>query len=165
MTNVIFGSMLNAILKYIVCKHFCVNDNSWFCLKCNSQLFPFHTLNNKTFMQHVLDSSNIKNKNENKSSNNLLLKPRSNPSSLFSQFNNTSQTYDDKDPDNFVKCKYYALQDVYQYKFLLKNSPLSLFHINTCCLSKRVENLEYLLKSISANFDIIEILETRILTW
>ena len=25
------------------------NDDPWFCLKCNSELFPFGTLNNKTF--------------------------------------------------------------------------------------------------------------------
>ena len=32
---------------------------------------------------------------------------------------------------------------------------LSLFHINSCSLSKNVEDLEYLLNSRSINFDII----------
>ena len=40
---------------------------------------------------------------------------------------------------------------------------LSLFHINTCSLSKNFEDLEYLLKTTNTNFDIIVISETRIL--
>ena len=44
-----------------------------------------------------------------------------------------------------------------------KNSCLSLFHINTCSLSKNVEDLEYLIKSTNINFDIIAMSETRIL--
>ena len=44
----------------------------------------------------------------------------------------------------------------------MKNS-LSLFHINTCSLSKNFEDLEYLLKTTNTNFNIIAISETRIL--
>ena len=44
----------------------------------------------------------------------------------------------------------------------MKNS-LSLFHINTCSLSKTFEDLEYLLKTTNTNFNIIAISETRIL--
>ena len=40
---------------------------------------------------------------------------------------------------------------------------LSLFHINTCSLTKNVEDLEYLLKTTNTNFDIIAISETRLL--
>ena len=39
---------------------------------------------------------------------------------------------------------------------------LSLFHINSCSLSKNIEDLEYLLNSTSINFDVIAISETRI---
>ena len=44
-----------------------------------------------------------------------------------------------------------------------KKNYLSLFHINTCSLSRNFEDLEYLLKTINTNFDIIAISETRIL--
>ena len=41
-------------------------------------------------------------------------------------------------------------------------SSLSLFHLNTCSLSKTFEDLEYLLDSTNLNFNIIAISETRI---
>ena len=39
---------------------------------------------------------------------------------------------------------------------------MSLFHINSCFLSKNIEDLEYLLNSASIDFDVIAISETRI---
>ena len=44
-----------------------------------------------------------------------------------------------------------------------KKSSLSLFHINTCSLSKNFGDIEYLVKTINTSFDIIAISETRIL--
>ena len=70
-------------LNYIDYKYFCANGDPWFCLKCNSQLFPFGTLYNKKFMQHKLNSSNIKNDNRIEF-NNLVLKPLPSLSSLTS---------------------------------------------------------------------------------
>ena len=83
--------------------------------------------------------------------------------SLFNQFNNSSQFHDFKDPENVVKCKYYNLEEVQTMKIPNKKSSLSLFHINTCSLSKNFEDLEYLLKTTNTNFEIIAISETRIL--
>ena len=45
---------------------------------------------------------------------------------------------------------------------LNNKSSLSLFHLNTCSLSKTFEDLEYLLDSTNLNFDVIAISETRI---
>ena len=45
---------------------------------------------------------------------------------------------------------------------LINKSSLSLFHLNTCYLSKDFEDLEYLLHSTNLNFDVIAISETRI---
>ena len=39
---------------------------------------------------------------------------------------------------------------------------LSLFHLNICSLSKKFEDLEYLLYSTNINFDVTAISETRI---
>ena len=105
----------------------------WSCLKCNSQLFPFGTLDNKKFMQHILNSSNMKN-DKKIEFNNLVLKPPPSLSSLFNQFNTIPQTNDHKDPENVVKCKYYDLEEVQSMKIPNKNSCLSLFHINTYSL-------------------------------
>ena len=45
---------------------------------------------------------------------------------------------------------------------LNNKSSLSLFHLNTCSFSKKIEDLEYLLDSTNLNFDVITISETRI---
>ena len=104
----------------------------------------------------------MKNHNKIKFSN-LVLKPPPSLSSLFNQFNSIPQTYDHKDPENVVWCKYHDLGEVQSMKIPNKNSCLSLFHINTCSLNKNFEDLEYLIKSTYTNFDIIAISETRIL--
>ena len=45
-------------------KYLSGNGEPWFCLNFNSQLFPFGTLDNKKFMQHILNSSSMKNDTE-----------------------------------------------------------------------------------------------------
>ena len=150
-------------LNFIDYQYLNGNDDPWFCLKCNTELFPFGTLNNKTFNQYI-NSSNIQNKDiDQDNSSNLVLKPPPNLKSLFNQFNNSSQIHDFKDPENVVNCKYYNLEEVQTMKIPNKKNSLSLFHINACSLSKNFEDLEYLLKTTNTNFDIIAISETRIL--
>ena len=46
-------------------------------------------------------------------------------------------------------------------EFTDKNS-LSLFHLNTCSLSKNIDDFEYLIQSTKTNFDIIAVSESRI---
>ena len=43
-----------------------------------------------------------------------------------------------------------------------KNKPLSLFHTNTCSLSKNFDDLQYLLSCTKNFFDITAVCETRI---
>ena len=73
-----------------------------FVLKCNRQLFPFGTLDNKEFIHHILNSSNMKNDTENEF-NNLVLNLPPSLSSLHNHFSNIHQTYDHKDPENVVR--------------------------------------------------------------
>ena len=150
-------------LNFIDCQYLNGNDDPWFCLKCNTELFPFGTLNNKTFNQYI-NSSNIQNKDiDEDNSSNLVLKPPPNLNSLFLQFNNSSQIHDFKDPENVVSCQYYNLEEVQTMKIPNQKNYVFLFHINACSLSKNFECLEYLLKIINTNFNIIAISETRIL--
>ena len=149
-------------MNYIDYEHLSGNGEPWFCLKCNSQLFPFGTLDNKKFMQPILNSSNMKNDYKTEFTN-LVLKPPPSLSSLFNQFNNIPQIHDHKDPENVVRCKYFDLQEIQSMKIPYKNSCLSLFHINTCSLNKAFEDLEYFIKSTNINFNIIVISDTRIL--
>ena len=59
-------------LNYIDYKYLSENGYPWFFLKCNSQLFPFGTLDNKKFIQHILHISNMKNNNKIEFSNLVL---------------------------------------------------------------------------------------------
>ena len=77
------------------------NDEPWFCLKCNSKIFPFQTLNNKTFNLHVSDSNIQKDYGKDYSCK-LVLKLCPNLNSLLNQFNDSSQTHDFKVPENVV---------------------------------------------------------------
>ena len=67
--------------------------------------------------------------NDKNISSDLVLKPPPNLNSSFNQFNNSSQTYDFKDPKNVVKSKYYNLEEVQAIKIPNTESSLSLFHI------------------------------------
>ena len=40
-------------LNFIDYQYLNVNNDPWFYLRCNSELFPFGTLNNKTFNQYI----------------------------------------------------------------------------------------------------------------
>ena len=96
-------------------------------------------------------------------SNNLVVKPPPNLNSLLNQFNNSSKTHDFKDPKNIVKSKFFRSRKSSNHKIPNKKSSLSLFHINTCSLTKNFEDHKYLLKTTNTNFNIIAILETTIL--
>ena len=85
-------------LNFIEYQYLSRKDDPWICLKYISELFPFATLNNKTFNQYI-NSHNIQNKNNDEdNSSNLVLKPLPNLNSLFNQFINSSQMQDFKDP-------------------------------------------------------------------
>ena len=77
----------------------------------------------------------------------------SNLSQLFNQLNNTTENHTNKDPANAVKCRYYDIEEIQTLKIPNKSKFLSIFHINTCSLSKNFDYLEYLLKSTNMNFD------------
>ena len=150
-------------LNFIDYQYLNGNYDPWFRRKCNSEFYPFGTLNNKKLSQYI-NSNNIQNKdNDEDNSSNLVLKPPPNLNSLFNQFNNSSQIYDFKDPGNVVKFKYYNLEKVQIIKICNEKSYLSFFHINTCSLSEYFQDLECLLKTTNTNFDVIAISETRIL--
>ena len=52
-------------LNYVNYEYLNDNDDPWFCLKCNSEIFPLGTLNNKTFNLYI-DDSNVQNKDYDK---------------------------------------------------------------------------------------------------
>ena len=75
----------------------------------------------------------------------------------------SSQTDDinSDDPENTVSSKYYDIDELQNLKINNSNS-LSLFHINSCSLSKNFDDLQHLLSCTNKTFVIIAITETRI---
>ena len=90
------------------------------------------------------------------STSTLVLKQPASLSQLFNQLNNITENH------NVVKCRFFDLEEIQTLNIPNKSKSLSMFHINTCSLSKNFDDLEYLLKTTNMNFDIIAISETRI---
>ena len=95
------------------------------------------------------------------STSTLVLKQPANLSQLFNQFNNITENHTNRDPDNVVKCRYYDIEEIQTLNIPNKSKSLSMFHINTCSLSKDFDDLEYLLKTTNMNFDIVAVSESR----
>ena len=108
---------------------------------------------------NLTDSLKLDNMN---STSTLVLKQPANLSQLFNQFNNITENHTNRDPDNVAKCRYYDIEEIQTLNIPNKSKSLSMFHINTCSLSKNFDDLEYLLKTTNMNFDIRAISETRI---
>ena len=74
------------------------------------------------------------------STNTLVLKQTANLSQLFNQVNNVNWK-SHRDPD-VVKCRYYDIEEIQTLSISNKSKSWSMFHINTCFLSKNFEDLE-----------------------
>ena len=69
----------------------------------------------------------------------LSVKPSSDLSLLFNQFNNSSEQKTDS--ENVVNSNYYNIDQLQTLKFPEKNKPLSLFHIDACSLDKNFDDM------------------------
>ena len=89
------------------------------------------------------------------------MKPQEDLTNLFYGFNNLSFDQNNNS-ENIVNCSYHGIDEIQTLNKRNSKRNLSLFHINSCSLSKNIEDLEYLLNSTIINFDVIAISETRI---
>ena len=76
-------------LNYIDYKFLQNSNDPWFCISCCSEIFPFSTVKNKTFISNFYDS-NSKSKSIDEKNSPLLLKPSEHLKHLVNQFNNMS---------------------------------------------------------------------------
>ena len=85
-------------------------DESWTCIKCNSEIFPF---NNKSYSNFVPSQNN-----------NI-----DNLKSFFNELNSLDNTLSSTDEDSpVVNCKYYETEE---FKILFsKTKSFSAFHLN-----------------------------------
>ena len=148
---------------YIECNNLNYLDYRY-CIKCCSTIYPFNSLSSsKNFLACCTNTdSNITQWKdlENDHSSSLLLKP-SNLELLVNQFNNATPE-NGNDPEKITSSKYYDIDEMHNIETPHKNKPLSLFHINTCSLSKNFDDLQYLPSCTQKIYDIIAVSETRI---
>ena len=137
------------------------SDRFWICMFCSNNLFPFATLNDHKLYQTLSQSNNHYSGSSNSYSTNTCstLKPPKNLSNLFNEFNNFS-SQQNKNTENIMNCKYYDIEEIQSRNNLNHKNALS--YINTCSLSKNIEELEYLLDKTKIDFDVIGISESRI---
>ena len=150
-------------LNYVEYQYLSDCSDPWYCLNCNSEIYFLGNLSKQNFMsftrENLTNSLKLDNMN---STSTLFLKQPADLSQLFKQFNNITENHTNRDPDNAVKCRYYVIEEIQTLNIPNKNKSLSMFHINTCSLSKNFDDLEYLLKTTNMNFNIIPISEIRI---
>ena len=118
-------------------------------------LFPFGNLNNKK----VLDLVNNNNNESKNSISSLILKPPTDLTFPFNQFNNTNPE-NDSDLENVIQSKYLYINEMQQLKIPNKENSLSFFHINSCLLNKNFEELQSLLQSRNIKFDVVAIADS-----
>ena len=145
-------------LNYVDYQYLSGSNDPWYC----SEIYALGKSRKQNFViytGHLTDSLKLDNMN---STSTLVLKQPANLSQLLNQFNNITENHTNRNPDNVVKCRYYDIEEIQALNIPNKSKSLSMFHINTCSLSKNFDDLEYLLKTTNMNFDIIAISETRI---
>ena len=115
----------------------------WYCLNCCQEVFPFTSINN--YKLHTLLSSKRFCDFESTDTCLILNSPK-NLTHLFNEINNLSPDNEDC-PDERVNCKYYDINQIQKLKSMNNKNSLSLFHLNTCSLSRNFEEFAYLLNS------------------
>ena len=157
-------------LNHIDYKNLEGSNDPWYYISCCDEILPFGTLTNKIFLSMVNpppvpddhDCFTSSSDPYISKSSSLSLKPSSNLSILFNQFNNSSPEQK-TDPENVANSNYYDIGQLQTVKFPERNKPLSLFHINACSSNKNLNGLQHLLKSTNKVFDIAAVSETRIM--
>ena len=157
-------------LNHMVYKYLQRSNDLWYYISCCDEVLPFSTLANKNFLSMVNpppvpDDHNCFTNNSDayiSKNSSLSVKPSSDISLVFNQFNNSSPEQK-TDPENVVNSNYYDIDQLQTLKFPEKNKPLFLFHINSCSLNKNFDDLQHLLKCTNKVFDIVAVSETRIM--
>ena len=152
-------------LNFLDFKRITANNNDpLFCFKCTSEMFCFGNVNNQNFHLFIHNKSELNESFVGKYTNDnsiLAFNPPPNLKLLFNLFSELTAESNKKNPENFIKCRNLDVGEIQKMK--IEANSLSLFHINSCSLNKKFEDLEYLLKANNKAFDVIAISEFKIL--
>ena len=140
-------------LNYVDSQYITFSNRTWHCYNCSKDLFPFTTISS------LLSDRFYCNIDSDESC--LTLKPPKNLSHLFNEFNSFSSDINNT-PENVINSNYYDIDQLQTLKELTDKSFLSLFHLNTCSLSKNIDDFEHLIQSAKTDFDIMAVSESRI---
>ena len=128
-------------------------DESWYCIKCYSTVFPFNSLpSNKNFLACFTDTdSNITQRKDLKNDHNTSLSLKtSNLEFSVNRFSNTTPE-NDNDPEKIASSKYHDIDEMHNIEIPHKNKLLSIFRKNTCSLNKNFNDLQHLLSCTKKN--------------
>ena len=145
-------------LNYVDSQYIKFSNKTWHCYNCSKDLLPFTTINNLK-LYSLLSHRFYCNNDSNESC--LTLKAPKNLSHLFNEFNSFSSDINNT-PENIINSNYYDIDQLQTLKEFTDKSSLSLFHLNTCLLSKNIDDFEHLIKSAKTDFDMIGVSESRI---
>ena len=114
------------------------SNEAWYCLSCTNTLFLFGNLNNQNFLKFIGNNNTITSSETKKY---LILKPPPDLALLFNEFN-SAVSENRSDPENIIQSKYYDIDELQKMKIFNKENSLSLIHINSCSLNKKLEELK-----------------------
>ena len=129
-------------------------DRFWISMYCSNKLFVFATVSNHK-LHETLNQSNYHYSDSSGSTFTKTcstLKTPKNLSNLFNEFTKFS-SQQIKNTENIINCKYYNIEENQSISNLNHKDALSLFHINTCSLSKNIKELEYIINKTKIDFD------------
>ena len=122
-------------LNYVDSQYIKFSNKTWYCYNCSKDLFPFTTTNN--FKLYSLLSERFYCSSDSNESC-LTLKSPKYLSHLFNKFNSFCSDINNT-PENVINSNY----DIDQLQTLNKfsdESSFSFFHLNTCLLSKDIDD-------------------------
>ena len=130
------------------------NDEQFLCIKCFNEELPFGFQNDTIFNQAItlgLNSPNLQD---------VKFDISKTEKKTISFLNKT--IFESNDPNiKRSHCKYYSIDDFCAKKFNM-NKFFSIFHLNIASLQYHKNDLDILLDSLKAKFDIIAISETKL---
>ena len=143
-------------LIYVQSQYIEFSSKTWHCCNCSKMLFPFTTIN-KYMLYPLLSGKNYCNVKLLMSSIETTKKLY-----LFSKFNYFS-SYINNATENVINSEYYDTDQLSSLKEFTNKRSLSLFYRNIYSLSKNIHDLEHLIQSVKINFDIIAILDSKLI--
>ena len=145
-------------LNYVDSQYIKFSNKTWHCYNCNKDLFLFTAVKSIKLYSLLSDRFYC---NSYSYESCLTLKLPKKLSHLFNKFNFFSSDVNNT-PENLINSNYYDIDQLQTLKEFTDKSSLSLFHLNTCSLSKNIDDFEHLIQSTKNDFDIIAVSESRI---